>query len=208
MATKIIHKKSSVTNRVPVAADLEVGEIALNLTDQKIYSKQSDGTIVEMAPDGSSNKLPLAGGTVTGKLTLDKNDIAVPSLDFSTHSYDGNLAQKYRTNTSTAKYATFGTNNNLFEYNWDFTDCEDFCYTHSTNGKVASIDKNGIAAKKLYVADFAANTIYGRSLTNTIDVGARLATYQTALTNLRTNAASATTFDELKTAIANALANV
>jgi hypothetical protein len=149
-----------------------------------------------------------AGGTVTGKLTLDKNDIAVPSLDFSTHSYDGKLAQKYRTNTSTEKYATFGTNDNLFEYNWDFTDCEDFCYTHSTNGKVASIDKTGIAAKALYIADFAANTTYGRALTNTIDVGARLTTYQTALTTLRTGAASATTLAELKTAIATALANV
>jgi hypothetical protein len=149
-----------------------------------------------------------AGGTVTGKLTLDKNDIAVPSLDFSTHSYDGKLAQKYRSNCPTAKYATFGTNDNYLEYSWDFTDCEDFCYTHSTNGKVASIDKTGIAAKALYIADFAANTTYGRALTNTIDVGARLATYQTALTTLRTGAASATTLAELKTAIATALANV
>ena len=149
-----------------------------------------------------------AGGTVTGGLTIDKADVAVPALNFSTHSYDGKLAQKYRTNTSTEKYATFGTNDNLFEYNWDFTDCEDFCYTHSTNGKVASIDKNGIAAKALYVADFGTNTTYGRALLNTIDVGARLTTYQTAFTTLRTQAASATTLDELKTAIANALANV
>ena len=149
-----------------------------------------------------------AGGTVTGGLTIDKADVAVPALNFSTHSYDGKLAQKYRTNTSTEKYATFGTNDNLFEYNWDFTDCEDFCYTHSTNGKVASIDKNGIAAKALYVADFGTNTTYGRALLNTIDVGARLTTYQTAFTTLRTQAATATTLDELKTAIANALANV
>ena len=150
-----------------------------------------------------------AGGTVTGGLTINKADVAVPALNFSTHSYDGKLAQKYRTNTSTEKYATFGTNDNLFEYSWDFTDCEDFCYTHSTNGKVASIDKNGIAAKALYVADFGTNTTYGRALLNTIDVGARLARrIKLRLLTLRTNAASATTLDELKTAIANALANV
>jgi hypothetical protein len=149
-----------------------------------------------------------AGGLLAGGLTIDKADVAVPALNFSTHSYDGKLAQKYRTNTSTEKYATFGTNDNLFEYSWNFTDCEDFCYTHSTNGKVASIDKNGIAAKALYVADFGTNTTYGRALLNTIDVGARLTTYQTAFTTLRTQAASATTLDELKTAIANALANV
>ena len=51
MATKIIHKKSSVANRIPVATDLEVGEIALNLADKKIYSKQTDGTVVEMSPN-------------------------------------------------------------------------------------------------------------------------------------------------------------
>ncbi len=149
-----------------------------------------------------------AGGTVTGGLTINKADVSVPALNFSTHSYDGKLAQKYKSNCPTDKYATFGTNDNYLEYSWDFTDCEDFCYTHSTNGKVASIDKNGIAAKALYVADFGANTTYGRALLNTIDVGARLTTYQTAFTTLRTQAASATTLDELKTAIANALANV
>lgn len=49
MATKIIHKKSSVGGKVPLAADLEVGELALNLVDKKIYSKQTDGTVVEMS---------------------------------------------------------------------------------------------------------------------------------------------------------------
>ena len=50
MATKIIHKKSSVADRVPLSTDLEVGELALNLADQKIYSKQTNGTVVEMSP--------------------------------------------------------------------------------------------------------------------------------------------------------------
>ena len=154
--------------------------------------------------------LAAAGGTLTGTLTIDKNDIANAGLDYSTNHYDGNLAQKYRTNCqmSTAHYATFGTNSNLYEYNWAFDDNEDFCWTHGTNGKVASIDKSGIAASNFLIATFGTNTSSGRSLTSTIDVGARLATYQTALTNLRTNAATATTLDELKTAIANALVNV
>ena len=109
---------------------------------------------------------------------------------------------------TTAHYATFGTNDNLYEYNWAFDDYEDFCWTHGTNGKVASIDRTGIAATNFYIATFGDNTSYGRSLTSTIDVGARLQTTQTALRNLRTNAATATTLDELKTAIANALVNV
>ena len=55
MATKIIHKKSSVAGKIPLASDLEVGEIALNLEDKLIYSKQTDGTVVEMSPSESSS---------------------------------------------------------------------------------------------------------------------------------------------------------
>jgi hypothetical protein len=51
MATKIIAKKSSVAAKVPLATDLEVGEIAINLTDKKLYTKQSDGTVVHVLPD-------------------------------------------------------------------------------------------------------------------------------------------------------------
>jgi hypothetical protein len=70
MATKIIHKKSSVAARIPVSADLEVGEIALNLADQKIYSKQTDGTVVEMSPSTdqlaiTENCKNVSGGTLT-----------------------------------------------------------------------------------------------------------------------------------------------
>jgi len=50
MATKIIHKKSSTTGSVPSAGSLEPGELALNLADQKLYSKKTDGTVVEMSP--------------------------------------------------------------------------------------------------------------------------------------------------------------
>lgn len=48
MANKIIIKKSSVAAKIPLATDLEVGEIAGNLEDQKLYSKKPDGTVVLM----------------------------------------------------------------------------------------------------------------------------------------------------------------
>ena len=150
------------------------------------------------------------GGTLNGTLKIDKSDIGVPGLDYSTNDWDGRLAQKYQTycNMSTNHYATFGTNNNLYEYAWDFDDNEDFCWTHGTNGKVASIDKTGIAATNFYIGTFGTNTDSGRTLTTTIDVGAHISAQKSALTALRTTAASATTLDELKTAISNALANL
>jgi hypothetical protein len=51
MATKIIHKKSSVASSVPSAGDLEPGEIAVNLADQKLYSKTTAGAVIELAPN-------------------------------------------------------------------------------------------------------------------------------------------------------------
>lgn len=46
MANKIILKRSSVASKVPLATDLEPGELAVNLADQKLYSKKADGTVV------------------------------------------------------------------------------------------------------------------------------------------------------------------
>jgi hypothetical protein len=46
MANTIILKKSSVAAKVPLATDLAVGELAVNLVDQKLYSKKSDGTVI------------------------------------------------------------------------------------------------------------------------------------------------------------------
>ena len=154
--------------------------------------------------------LTTTGDTLTGTVVIDKADISVPTADYSTNDWDGRLSHKYQTycDHSTNHYTTFGTNANLFEYAWTFDSNEDFAWVHGSNGKVASIDKTGIAATNLYLATFGPNTTNGRALTSTIDVGARLTTYQTAFTTLRTQAATATTLDELKTAIANALANV
>jgi hypothetical protein len=49
MATKIIHKKSSVAGSVPSAGDLTPGELAVNLADRIIYSKTTAGDVITMA---------------------------------------------------------------------------------------------------------------------------------------------------------------
>ena len=46
MANKIILKKSSVASKVPLSTDLEVGELAVNLADAKLYSKNAAGTVI------------------------------------------------------------------------------------------------------------------------------------------------------------------
>ena len=49
MATVIKPKRSSVTGKLPKGENLEVGEIALNLADKKLYTKQADGTIIAIS---------------------------------------------------------------------------------------------------------------------------------------------------------------
>lgn len=70
MANKIVLKKSSVASKVPLSTDLEVGEIAVNLTDQKLYSKKSDGTVI-LVGSGVSG-----GGDVIGPASATDNAIA------------------------------------------------------------------------------------------------------------------------------------
>ena len=48
MAQKIILKKSSVAGIVPAAADLDPGEVAVNLADRKLFSKNAVGTVVSL----------------------------------------------------------------------------------------------------------------------------------------------------------------
>lgn len=84
MANKIILKKSSVSAKVPLSTDLDVGELAVNLVDQKLYSKKADGSVVlvgsgtggtgtvtSVGGTGTVNGISLSGTvTSTGNLTL------------------------------------------------------------------------------------------------------------------------------------------
>lgn len=58
-ATIVQVKRSETASAVPTGADLAVGELAVNLTDKKIYSKKTDGTVVGLGGvsvnDGGAN---------------------------------------------------------------------------------------------------------------------------------------------------------
>jgi len=53
MAIKIIPKKSVVADKVPLAGDLTVGELAINLKDKKIFSKDELGNVFEFPTSGT-----------------------------------------------------------------------------------------------------------------------------------------------------------
>ena len=49
MAIVIKPKKSETASAVPTTSDIAVGEICINVTDQKIYTRKSDDSIVVIA---------------------------------------------------------------------------------------------------------------------------------------------------------------
>lgn len=48
MANRFQLKRSAVAGKVPLAADLDLGELALNTTDARLFAKKGDGSIVDL----------------------------------------------------------------------------------------------------------------------------------------------------------------
>lgn len=69
MAT-LITKNSSTASAVPLSADLTQGELAVNVTDKKLYTKNSGGTVVQVGGDV----------TLTGTETLTNKTLTNPTV--------------------------------------------------------------------------------------------------------------------------------
>jgi hypothetical protein len=69
MAT-LITKNSSTASAVPLSADLTQGELAVNVTDKKLYTKNSGGTVVQIGGDV----------TLTGSETLTNKTLTNPTV--------------------------------------------------------------------------------------------------------------------------------
>ena len=65
--TTIITKNSSTASAVPTTSDLVKGELAVNVTDKRIYTENASTAIVELGTNPSS--ITTATATVTGTLT-------------------------------------------------------------------------------------------------------------------------------------------
>lgn len=68
MAT-IITKNSSTAAAVPTAGQLVQGELAVNVTDKKVYTKDASSAVVKLVGslgNQESNNVAITGGTITG----------------------------------------------------------------------------------------------------------------------------------------------
>ena len=82
----ILPKKSSIAGRVPDASDLAIGELALNLPDRRIYSKDSTGTVFHFSrPRDPSDYLLLH--------SVDALNLFIGRLAWSDYPSDGTPAE-------------------------------------------------------------------------------------------------------------------
>ena len=90
MATVIKPKRSEVALAVPAAGSLEVGELALNVTDGKFYTKTSANAVKEVGGAGSVTLQDVMtnGATTITDLVLDQG---------ANITFEGNLANSYET---------------------------------------------------------------------------------------------------------------
>ena len=72
MATVIKPKRSETALSVPAASSLAIGELAMNVTDGKFYTKTSGGVVKEVGGAGAVtlNSVTTAGGISNNDITL------------------------------------------------------------------------------------------------------------------------------------------
>lgn len=97
MANRLILKRSSVSGKVPLATDLQTGELAVNLADKKLYSKDASGNVITVGGGNLTSSevttalgytpVNKAGDTMTGALALPSNGLDVGTNEMIVRSY-------------------------------------------------------------------------------------------------------------------------
>jgi len=95
MATVVKLKRSEVALSIPSAGSLEAGELAMNVTDGKFYTKTSGGSVVEV---GGAGSVTLQDVTTNGAVTT--NDI---TLNGSNLVFEGFLENAFETSLTAAE---------------------------------------------------------------------------------------------------------
>jgi len=89
MSTVILPKRSETALAIPSAGSLEAGELAMNVTDGKFYTKTTGGVVKEI---GGAGAVTLQDVTTSGAVT--NNDIVLDGADII---FEGALANAFET---------------------------------------------------------------------------------------------------------------
>ena len=95
MSTVILPKRSETALQIPSASSLQAGELAMNVTDGKFYTKTTGGVVKEVGGAGAVNlqSVVTAGATTTNDIVLDGSDLV----------FEGALANAFETTLTAAE---------------------------------------------------------------------------------------------------------
>ena len=120
MANKIIIKKSSVAGKVPAAGDLEIGELAVNLADRALYSKDAGGSVVQLGGgSGSGDVVGPSSATDNALVRFDGTTGKLIQNGLITSDDAGNVANINSLGFDTTPTTVPTTEGSLF---WDSAD--------------------------------------------------------------------------------------
>ena len=90
MSTVLKPKRTETALAIPSSGSLEAGELAMNVTDGKFYTKTSGGVVKEIGGAGAVtlNSVTTAGASTTTSILLDQGANLI---------FEGNLANAYET---------------------------------------------------------------------------------------------------------------
>jgi hypothetical protein len=81
MSNTILHKRSSTPGATPTAAQLALGELALNTADGKVFMEKGDGTVYEVSYRDARVDAHLSGGTgityTAGTIAIDSDVVTL-----------------------------------------------------------------------------------------------------------------------------------
>ena len=95
MSTVIKIKRSETPSQIPGAGALEAGELAMNVTDGKFYTKTSGGVVKEV---GGAGAVTLQAVTTSGAVST--NDITLNGADLI---FEGAVENAYETTLTVAE---------------------------------------------------------------------------------------------------------
>ena len=176
MASTIVTKNSSTASAVPLTGDLTQGELAVNVTDKRLFTKNSGGTVVELGTNPASLALP--NGTANGVAYLNGSKVVTTG---SALTFDGTSTFNVVSSSQYPLISVASTAaNNIFGFRMDGS-------TGSGNGRDWRIEQGRNAVGQFNITDITAgNTVrysIGSDGTAIWNVGAGTGSEQMRLTS-------------------------
>ena len=145
-------KRSETSSSTPGSGDLAVGELALNLTDAKIFSKKSDGTIVSF---NTTTETPVffADEVDLGNLTTATNTYDMSSLDGGSPAGGGIALTDLSVTTNSAGTAALSYNNSTGVFTYTPPDLSSYLTSYTVTESDVTTHQAALSITESQISD-------------------------------------------------------